>query len=100
MGLGHNGDAVASLQSVLATLGDYHGPIDGRYGAETATAVAQLQSRYGLETTGSYDADTWYALNFWLPEEQGWPAEGALTSPRFLGTLSRTLRGWLAPARA
>ena len=100
MVIGHAGDAVNALQVALAILGDYSGSIDGRYGAETVRAVSQFQGRYGLTGTGDYDADTWYALNFWVSEEEGWSTAGAVTMPDVVAMMSRAIRGWLHPARA
>ena len=100
MVLGDIGDAVNALQAALTILGDYTGAIDGRYGAETVRAVSQFQGRYGLTGTGDYDADTWYALNFWVAEEEGWATSGAVTMPNVLTMVSDAIQGWLHPVRA
>jgi peptidoglycan hydrolase-like protein with peptidoglycan-binding domain len=44
--------AVRSLQRRLAAAGDPPGPIDGRYGALTTSAVQRFQSAHGLRTDG------------------------------------------------
>lgn len=49
---GDGGPFVATLQSVLAELGYYAGPIDGVYGAETFDAIAWYQIENGLLVDG------------------------------------------------
>ncbi|MGB3614851.1 MAG: peptidoglycan-binding domain-containing protein [Elainellaceae cyanobacterium] len=96
--IGDTGSTVSHLQEALQTLGYYLDAVDGHYEDKTARAVAKFQRCYGLVASGSYDADTWYALNFWVPEEQGWPARGAATVPNARKTLSQALQLFL-PAR-
>ena len=98
MGIGDTGSTVVHLQDALQTLGYYLDAVDGHYKDETARAVAKFQRYYGLDANGSYDADTWYALNFWVPEEQGWSAQGAATVPNVRKTLLQFLQLFL-PAR-
>lgn len=53
---------VATLQSVLADLGYYAGPIDGVYGPGTFDAVAQYQIENGLAVDGVAGGQTLYSL--------------------------------------
>ncbi|MGF7184194.1 lipoprotein-anchoring transpeptidase ErfK/SrfK [Desulfitispora alkaliphila] len=53
---------VVSLQKQLISLGYNPGNIDGYYGEETATAVAQLQKDNNLEVTGSVTDLEWTLL--------------------------------------
>lgn len=52
----------AALQAMLIMAGVDPGPIDGWYGPQTASAVAQFQRQHGLEVTGVVDAATWAKL--------------------------------------
>ncbi|MGF1537044.1 MAG: peptidoglycan-binding protein [Elainellaceae cyanobacterium] len=87
MVLGNAGSAVSNLQSALRAAGYYKGAIDGSYNVETAQAVAQLQGYFGITATGIYDTETWYALSFWLSEEQGWDVCGAMVPFNLLDAL-------------
>lgn len=58
---GYDGQ-VATLQSVLADLGYYAGPIDGVYGPGTSDAVAQYQIDSGLAVDGVAGEQTLYSL--------------------------------------
>ena len=60
---GDRGDAVRSLQQLLAGSGFNPGPIDGIFGGLTEQAVSQFQSSKGLTVTGRVDQGTWDALN-------------------------------------
>ena len=60
---GNRGDAVRSLQQLLAGSGFNPGPIDGIFGGLTGQAVSGFQSARGLGVTGSVDQATWDALN-------------------------------------
>ncbi|MBO3461283.1 glucose-6-phosphate dehydrogenase assembly protein OpcA [Aetokthonos hydrillicola Thurmond2011] len=44
-------------QSLLATLGYYHGPIDGILGPQTVAAVQEAQKALGLEPTGKVNPE-------------------------------------------
>lgn len=55
-------DQVFQLQKVLTTLGFMPGKIDGEYGNNTASAVAEFQAHYGLATTGMVDDNTYSAM--------------------------------------
>ncbi len=50
---GSTGSEVERLQSVLACLGYYSGPVDGIFDQEVTTAVANVQSAYGLTASGA-----------------------------------------------
>lgn len=52
------GLATSQLQLELQALGYYHGPIDGRYSAETIAAVQAFQTRIGVPPTGLLDSTT------------------------------------------
>lgn len=61
----HSGDQnkdVWNLQSTLHDQGLLSGPVTGTYDADTADAVAQLQSDAGIEPTGEYTDETSDAL--------------------------------------
>jgi len=45
-------DVIVQVQTELAKYGYYTGPIDGRYGAETADAVKRLQTDLGIDADG------------------------------------------------
>jgi peptidoglycan hydrolase-like protein with peptidoglycan-binding domain len=53
---------VSAVQSDLAQLGYYNGPIDGVFGADTRTALTRYQIAYHLQVTGSLTSDTLQAL--------------------------------------
>jgi peptidoglycan hydrolase-like protein with peptidoglycan-binding domain len=56
------GPAVADLQTVMAHLGFYSGPIDGVYSDETTAAVVELQKALGVTADGVYGPETDAAL--------------------------------------
>lgn len=60
--LGSQGQPVSSLQSQLRQLGYYAGSIDGVYGQQTRSAVAQFQRANDLQADGVVGAATWTAL--------------------------------------
>ncbi len=92
MAVGDTGSAVSYLQSALQQLAYYEDDVDGQYGEKTADAVAQVQRYYGFKVTGSYGADTWYALSFWAPEQRGWTAPGAVTFPDWMKGVRRVFQ--------
>ena len=55
---GSQGDEVKNLQSRLKTLGYYTGEIDGQFGQETRTAVADFQKNNGLAADGLAGEET------------------------------------------
>ncbi len=57
-----NNSIVAAAQQQLAQEGYYRGEIDGVVGPQTEQAIAQYQSRHGLQVTGSLSPDTIAAL--------------------------------------
>ena len=69
--LGDDGEAVESLQSVLAELGYDPGPVDGAYGGATAEAVRAFQADAGLSADGIAGPQTLAALNAALTEAPG-----------------------------
>lgn len=56
-----NGD-VWELQYRLKTLDFYTQPLDGKYGANTKTAVTRFQKEYGVPADGVTGAQTWRQL--------------------------------------
>lgn len=54
--------SLADVQSVLAELGYYRGPIDGAFGPETQQAILAFQRRNGLRPTGRVDQNLLAAL--------------------------------------
>lgn len=59
---GSKGDEVMELQATLKLLGYYAGPVDGVYGSDTVTAVAQFQQAAGLPSDGIVGQATWNRL--------------------------------------
>ncbi|MEG4286040.1 peptidoglycan-binding protein [Microcoleus sp. A006_D1] len=59
---GAAGSKVKTLQVRLEVQGYAPGPIDGIFGARTATAVKKFQEYQGLTADGVVDATTWKAL--------------------------------------
>lgn len=53
---------VQDVQILLRRLGFYYGPIDGIYGAQTASGVITFQRSRNLITHGAVDSRTWEAL--------------------------------------
>ena len=56
--VGSTGRDVSDLQARLTELGYYTGPIDGKYIAETQSAVAEFQQRNGLTADGAAGRQT------------------------------------------
>jgi hypothetical protein len=56
------GDETSAIQSRLANLGFYHGPIDGKVGPATESALKAFQARHGLQANGQIDDETLNAL--------------------------------------
>lgn len=60
---GSSGPDVTLVQQRLTTLGFYSGPIDGSYGAGTASAVTAFQTSKGIAPAdGVVGPSTWQAL--------------------------------------
>jgi len=59
---GMYGDEVSKLQNKLGGYGYYKGPVDGRFGANTLSAVIQFQMDSGLDADGVVGLSTWEAL--------------------------------------
>jgi peptidoglycan hydrolase-like protein with peptidoglycan-binding domain len=55
-------DEASAIQSRLANLGFYHGPIDGKVGSGTESALKAFQAQHGLRASGQIDDDTLNAL--------------------------------------
>jgi hypothetical protein len=58
--------SVEKLQQELAQLNYYEGPVDGVMGPQTAAAVKNLQRQAGLPQTGTMNAATQAALDYYL----------------------------------
>lgn len=59
---GSIGDDVLRLQTALAALDLYHGPLDSEFGPLTEEAVKKFQLQRNLEVDGVVGPDTWTAL--------------------------------------
>jgi peptidoglycan hydrolase-like protein with peptidoglycan-binding domain len=59
---GASGDAVRLLQQFLADFGLDPGAVDGRFGAQTDTAVRQFQTDFFLVADGVVGPQTWAML--------------------------------------
>ena len=58
----YSNTVVSAVQSKLASLGYYHGAIDGTLGDETEAALARYQQDQDLSVTGTVTAGTLSAL--------------------------------------
>lgn len=63
-------------QYLLASLGFYHGPIDGILGPQTETALRRVQTKYGLTETGTTTPETLAKLREEFAKRQGSAATG------------------------
>lgn len=59
---GMYGDEVSKLQNKLKEYGYYKDPVDGRFGANTLSAVVQFQMDAGLTADGVVGLSTWESL--------------------------------------
>ena len=59
---GMYGDEVSKLQNKLKEYGYYKDPVDGRFGANTLSAVVQCQMDAGLTADGIVGLSTWESL--------------------------------------
>ncbi|HSL59495.1 MAG TPA: peptidoglycan-binding protein [Acidimicrobiales bacterium] len=71
---------VSALQGLLAGLGYWDGPIDGRWSDELGESLARLQGDLGLEPTGAIDTSTLRALQAALAEAAAGDGEEAPTT--------------------
>lgn len=62
MSQGDHGPAVAEVQKLLTSAGEWDGPADGRYGIMLARAIRKFQGSKNLKPTGEVDLLTWEAL--------------------------------------
>jgi peptidoglycan hydrolase-like protein with peptidoglycan-binding domain len=76
-------DVIVQVQTELAWYGYYPGPIDGRYGADTADAVKRLQADLGINADGRVGPETIDAFHKAV-------ADGTLTTPSTTTTTSAT----------
>lgn len=72
---GSTGDEVTKLQQILADLGFYSGPLDGRFGPLTRGAVLSFQRASGLVADGIVGPATWEALAD-VPQDTGGTSGG------------------------
>lgn len=61
---GSTGEYVTRLQNVLITMGYLESQVTGYYGDQTASAIAVLQSTYGVPSTGVVGPETQDILNW------------------------------------
>ena len=66
--IGSSGNDVTRIQSQLARIRRNYPripaiPIDGIYGSQTAAAVREFQTIFGLPATGTVDRSTWFKIN-------------------------------------
>ena len=59
---GSRGKLVKEMQTRLADLGYYEGPISGNFQKYTVRAVKAIQTQNGLESTGVVDETTWNVI--------------------------------------
>ncbi len=59
---GSKGKLVKEMQTRLAELGYYEGPISGNFQKYTVRAVKAIQTQNGLESTGVVDETTWNVI--------------------------------------
>ena len=59
---GSSGKLVKEMQTRLAELGYYEGPISGNFQKYTVRAVKAIQTQNGLESTGVVDETTWNVI--------------------------------------
>ena len=59
---GMYGDEVSKLQNKLKEYGYYKDPVDGRFGANTLSAVVQFQMDAGMTADGIVGLSTWESL--------------------------------------
>jgi lysozyme family protein len=55
------------IQSALQAAGYYNGPIDGKIGGKTKTAIMEFQKANDLTADGIIGKKTWLALRTYLP---------------------------------
>jgi peptidoglycan hydrolase-like protein with peptidoglycan-binding domain len=88
-----NRGVVAGAQYQLMTRGYYRGPVDGKYGTNTASAVRAFQSSAGLPATGRLDTQTVDALG--LPDRQfAYSAPGSGTEDAWIPMTKFKHRKW------
>ena len=56
---GSSGKLVKQLQTRMAELGYYTGPISGNYAKKTVQAVKKIQTQNGMKATGTVNEETW-----------------------------------------
>ncbi len=59
---GSSGSLVKQLQTRMAHLGYYDGPISGNFAKKTLRAVKKIQKQNGMEATGRVDEATWNVI--------------------------------------
>ncbi len=61
---------VRDIQKVMMDLKYYSGPLDGKIGKQTRSAIMDFQETYKLPATGKVDQKTLFELNKSKPQEQ------------------------------
>ena len=54
------------IQTALKSAGYYDGPIDGKFGQKTSTAITEFQKANGLKQDGKVGPQTWLKLSEYL----------------------------------
>ncbi len=63
-------DRNKDIQKALANAGLYTGPIDGKIGPKTKSAIIEFQKSKGLKADGKVGSKTWAELEKHLTQQQ------------------------------
>lgn len=90
---GSTGQEVRTIQDKLVRWGYFQGPVDGIYGAKTATAVKKFQQKNGLSADGIAGTATQRALGMSSENESGASANQNGTVELLARVISAEARG-------
>ena len=68
--LNDQGPAVVQLQLALTALEYYASEVNGNFDDATQQALITFQHHHQLSEEGFFGPETWYAMTFWVNEEQ------------------------------